>query len=376
MINLNKFLFLSLETYKITKKKRKKNCKILLFLTKNHLLKYIIKIQKKTEEVSFFLGLRFLLSGFLKKIFYNIYGLNFRYQIKLFICLFGCFFNIKILQINLNSLYPCQINLKNTQVNYDLQKKIDFNKMRLKNLQLYHGYRDNKKLSVRGQRTKTNNQTQKKKNMILKKNLKYIKKKININFNLSKKKIIKFNLKKKKIIFTLVKKLIILKKGYKKQKENPKFFFKQLNYQQLQKFKKERKIKKKYYNKQLNFSIFQLKINNIFEFKNNFFNLYKKNQLKRKKYNLKILKVNYFINKLFFIKIINFFFNDKVQFKFFLFFHLINQKNLIKIKNKFLFKNMKIKYLLNYNILYFFNSKIKKQNKKFNKKFFFFRNYF
>ena len=141
----------------------KKNSQSLEFITKININKKNIKVYKKNEEISFFLGVRFLVSTFLKKIFYNIYGLNYRFYIKLLLCLFGCFFNIKVLQINFDMLYKCQLNLKNTYLNYDLQKKIKMTHDRLKFLQLYHSYRNNHKLSVRGQRTKTNSQTQKKK---------------------------------------------------------------------------------------------------------------------------------------------------------------------------------------------------------------------
>ena len=110
----------------------KKNSQSLEFITKININKKNIKVYKKNEEISFFLGVRFLVSTFLKKIFYNIYGLNYRFYIKLLLCLFGCFFNIKVLQINFDMLYKCQLNLKNTYLNYDLQKKIKMTHDRLK----------------------------------------------------------------------------------------------------------------------------------------------------------------------------------------------------------------------------------------------------
>lgn len=142
---LNKFIFINRRNFLLTNKK---------ILQKKNL---------RNDNLFYFLGFRFLTSIYLKQIFYVMYGLNYKYFVRLIMCLFGCFFNIKLNLLNLDMLYPCQLKLKNTFLNYDLQKKIKSMIDRLKKLQLYQGYRHGIRLSVRGQRTKTNSQIQKKK---------------------------------------------------------------------------------------------------------------------------------------------------------------------------------------------------------------------
>lgn len=138
-----------------------------IFINRKNFLKLgLISLKKKKikeNKAFFFLGFRFLDSIYLKQLFYSMFGLNPKYYVRLILCLFGCFFNIRLNLIDINMLYPCQLKLKNTFLNYDLQKKIKLMIDRLINLQLYHGYRHGIKLTVRGQRTKTNSQTQKKK---------------------------------------------------------------------------------------------------------------------------------------------------------------------------------------------------------------------
>jgi len=50
----------------------------------------------------------------LKEIFFRMYGINIKFYISLIMCLFGCFFNINLCNINIDMLYPCQLKLKNT----------------------------------------------------------------------------------------------------------------------------------------------------------------------------------------------------------------------------------------------------------------------
>jgi len=138
--------------------------KIKLELQKFNLNKYI----KALNSILFFLGFKFKYSLGIKfgVVLNSIFGIGYKKYVYFFCSLMGLSFNYSILFISIFFFQKLQLILRQLFVNYDLKKFINFCIYRQRKLKLYSGYRHSLFLSVRGQRTKTNSGSQKKKRFI------------------------------------------------------------------------------------------------------------------------------------------------------------------------------------------------------------------
>jgi ribosomal protein S13 len=146
-----------------------KKKKLSAIILKNNIKKY----NKVVNSVFFFLNKKYVYNLSLKvsKILVDVYGLNKKFHVLKFVAFFGFSYNYKLFFIlekeRTRFFTNVQIVFRNLCVGYSLQKYIVRNMYRQYILRLYSGYRHKLCLPVRGQRTKTNAGTQKRKYLLL-----------------------------------------------------------------------------------------------------------------------------------------------------------------------------------------------------------------
>lgn len=133
--------------------------------------KEIVKYNKQLNSTFHFLGFKFKFSNLVKfaVVLNCVYGIGYKKYVKFFISKFGFSFNSSIIFISIFIFQKLQLNIRSLFLNYDLKKFISNNIFIKKKYKLYGGYRHSLFLSVRGQRSKTNCGTQKKKKIKTKK---------------------------------------------------------------------------------------------------------------------------------------------------------------------------------------------------------------
>lgn len=136
-----------------------------MFLTRKQIKKqlgFFLKRKKGINNISF-LGKRYNMLIYLKMIYVNIFGLGIKNYIRRIFCLYGINLNLSSYFFNLDFLYYSQVILRDCLINYDLIKYITYQITYKKKILIYSGRRHFLNLPTRGQRSKTNAQTQKKK---------------------------------------------------------------------------------------------------------------------------------------------------------------------------------------------------------------------
>lgn len=146
---------------------KKKNLSIIV--SRNNIKKY----NKLINSVFFFLNKKYIYSLSLKfgKVLVDVYGLNVKFNVLKFVSFYGFSYNYKLLfsleKERTHFFTNIQEVFRNLYVGYSLQKYVVRNIYRQYILRLYSGYRHKLCLPVRGQRTKTNAGTQKRKYQLL-----------------------------------------------------------------------------------------------------------------------------------------------------------------------------------------------------------------
>jgi small subunit ribosomal protein S13 len=137
----------------------------MIFIIKKNIIKknFLIDIfntEKKSTNIFFFLGKRYLPKESQKLtilyILTQIYGLGYKYRISLISSLFYMAKTLSIFLISRLNLQRIQFLLRNLFLNFELQKYISRQIAIQKKLQTYQGLRHLFHFPVRGQRTKTN----------------------------------------------------------------------------------------------------------------------------------------------------------------------------------------------------------------------------
>ena len=123
---------------------------------------------KKFNTMFFFLGLKMRYTNLIKfsGLLNYMFGIGYKKYIPFFFSRFGFSFNFLLSNVSVIILQNLQFVIRNLLLNYDYKKKIDSNIFFKKKLKMYSGFRHSLFLSVRGQRTKTNCGTQKKRRFL------------------------------------------------------------------------------------------------------------------------------------------------------------------------------------------------------------------
>ena len=128
-----------------------------------------IKNRKKLNFTNFlFLSQKYNLNiSVLRLLNLNVFGISIKRFIYIFICLIGCGFMVQMKNINENIILYLQKILRECYLNNELKNLIRSNLLRKIRLNLYGAKRYLQNLPVRGQRTKTNAQTAKKRKKLI-----------------------------------------------------------------------------------------------------------------------------------------------------------------------------------------------------------------